>query len=83
MENSQPGQLFSPMPILHFAPYHLLSNKLDKFYEIPIYKTILRIGTMSTTGQSTNFVISVVLPYTQTPDYWIMQGAAIFCSLPD
>lgn len=49
MENSAPGQIFSAMPILHFIPYQIL-KKEDKIYEIPIYKTILRTGSMSTTG---------------------------------
>jgi hypothetical protein len=74
--------LFALVPVIHFHPYKITSATTETHYEIPIYKTIVRAGAMNTNGQSTNFITAVQLPYTRTPDFWIMQGAAIFCSLP-
>ena len=82
METCLAKQLFTPVPIIHFQPFKMLSPTTETQYEIPIYKTIVRSGAMNTNGQSTNYITSVHLPYTKTPDFWIMQGAAIFCSIP-
>lgn len=39
----------------------------------------VRAGMLSTTGHSTNFVVSVHFPTNQSPDYWINKGAALLC----
>ena len=59
MENNLPGILFSNMPIINFIPFYNLQQKNSNNYEIPIYKTILRTGSVSTTGSSTNFITSL------------------------
>lgn len=80
----QPGEMFSLMPIIHFLPRSNILDPLDKkVYSCPVYKTIERRGILSTTGLSTNFVVSVSLPSLKTPEHWILHGTAIVCSLDD
>lgn len=52
-------------------------------YSMPIYKTTLRAGTLSTTGHSTNFILPVDVPTKKKPDWWVMKGAALLCMLND
>jgi dynein heavy chain len=78
--DSHMGELFSTVPIIHFMPSN--THKPDpKDYVCPVYKTSVRAGILSTTGQSTNFVLSVELPSTRDQDYWIHKGSALLCAL--
>lgn len=69
------------MPLIHFQPEE--DHSVDKtLYECPVYKTGARAGTLSTTGQSTNFIISVELPTTEeSPEFWTLRGTALLCAL--
>lgn len=74
------------MPIIQFVPIKSEDKKINEkleIYKCPSYKTSVRAGVLSTTGQSTNFVLAVELPSTEPADYWILQGAALLLQLND
>jgi dynein heavy chain len=58
MEESLSGQMFTNAPIIQFIPAESFVPK-ENDYLCPVYKTLLRAGTLSTTGSSTNFIIAV------------------------
>ena len=65
------------MPVLHFRPIlnSAKDDKTKKFYNCPLYKTSQRAGELSTTGQSTNFILYVPLPIpksTKGVDSWVI-----------
>mmetsp|Transcript_39172 Transcript_39172/g.65698 ORF Transcript_39172/g.65698 Transcript_39172/m.65698 type:complete len:1242 (-) Transcript_39172:75-3800(-) len=82
VEDSKLGELYDTLPLIHFIPKeNYKRNPSD--YEAPCYKTSVRAGTLSTTGQSTNFVLAIDLPSTRKSRYWVLKGAAILCQLND
>jgi len=77
-----PGDMFDPMPLLHFLPVEMYKRR-ESEYSCPLYKTSERSGTLSTTGQSTNFILDVDLPCERTSEHWILRGTALLCQLDD
>lgn len=78
--DAKSGETNYILPILHMEPEMDLQQNVEA-YCCPLYKTALRAGTLSTTGHSTNFIISVELPSTNMQDYWVAKGAALICQL--
>lgn len=79
LAESIPKVLLSRMPKIWFKPE--VTDKINHghSYECPLYKTLERFGTLSTTGHSTNFVVEVRLPIQeQHPEsHWIKRGVAM------
>lgn len=98
LEESRPRELFAAMPYMHLLPKlkidicgvrgcpELYTGHKDgslHAYLCPVYKTSLRQGTLSTTGHSTNFVMSVALPMgvEHEQKHWIKRGVAMLTQL--
>lgn len=87
-----PGVMFSELPPVHFRPVQVpeadalrTPRAAPGRYACPLYKTQARSGALSTTGQSTNFVLHLALPIPSgtQPEQWALQGVAALCSLID
>ncbi|CAH0560320.1 unnamed protein product [Brassicogethes aeneus] len=77
---SNPKELYTDMPVVWLVPEenHV---KPKGVYECPIYKTLTRAGTLSTTGHSTNYVLAIEVPTDKTENHWIKRGVALICAL--
>ena len=75
------SDLFRPMPIISFTPkssYEVPSL----YYRCPLYKTSARVGQLSSTGHSTNFITEMCFKTIDSnPDFWIRRGVAMMCQI--
>ncbi|KAL0223335.1 hypothetical protein P9112_002725 [Eukaryota sp. TZLM1-RC] len=78
---SSPKELFTKFPVIHLLPVVNRVKPENGIYNCPLYKTLSRSGTLSTTGHSTNFVVNIELPTNKPEGHWIKRGAALFCAL--
>ena len=76
------GIFYEKMPPIWFEPIENYNQDPEE-YACPIYKTSVRAGVLSTTGQSTNFIIDAHLPTKQPPTHWIKRGSALLWQLND
>lgn len=80
---SLPKILFDSLPIIWLKPGESSRFLHEGVYMCPVYKTSARRGTLSTTGHSTNYVLSIELPSDQPQKHWINRGVAALCQLDD
>lgn len=66
------------MPLIWFKPMEDYKRDEDE-YACPCYKTGKRAGVLSTTGQSTNFIIHVDMPTKMPTSIWVRRAAAMLC----
>lgn len=90
VDDSLPGQMIVPFPLIHFLPMarpkagqQRKKKTLEEeeqaadIYPCPCYKTSVRAGVLTTTGQSSNFILAVNIPSNEAPEYWTQKGTAL------
>jgi dynein heavy chain len=65
LAESHPKVLLTKMPKMWIKPESQEKINHGHVYECPLYKTLERFGTLSTTGHSTNFVVETMLSMQQ------------------
>ncbi|KPA75851.1 dynein heavy chain putativedynein heavy chain point mutation [Leptomonas pyrrhocoris] len=83
LTESEPKELFISFPVMKLVPL-VPDNAIQcPVYACPCYKTTDRKGVLSTTGHSTNFILTVNLPRDpqQSENHWVLRGTALFTQL--
>uniref|UniRef100_A0A803TTC8 Dynein axonemal heavy chain 3 n=1 Tax=Anolis carolinensis TaxID=28377 RepID=A0A803TTC8_ANOCA len=83
IDESNPKILYDSLPIIWLKPGESSKFLHERIYLCPVYKTSARRGTLSTTGHSTNYVLSIELPSELPQKHWINRGVAALCQLDD
>jgi dynein heavy chain len=85
LTDSLPKVLFEPMPEIWMIPKKRKDLSAKHCYTCPVYKTIERRGTLSTTGHSTNFVLDMTIKMQEhhTTKFWTKRGVAMITQLND
>nr|XP_046487754.1 dynein axonemal heavy chain 1-like [Neodiprion pinetum] len=81
LAESLPKELYTDMPTIMLIPEENHQHPDRGVYDCPVYKTMTRAGTLSTTGHSTNFVLSIEVPSLRPQAHWIKRGVALLCAL--
>ncbi|XP_064629143.1 dynein axonemal heavy chain 1-like isoform X2 [Lineus longissimus] len=81
LAESMPKKLYTDFPPLWLIPTPNRKPPDSGVYECPVYKTLTRAGTLSTTGHSTNFVFAIEVPSNKSQKHWIERGVAMLCAL--
>ncbi|KAJ3012302.1 Dynein heavy chain 7, axonemal [Thoreauomyces humboldtii] len=80
---SHPRVLYDSLPIIWLRPGERSKFDISNTYDCPVYKTSARRGTLSTTGHSTNFVMSMRFLTKAPEEQWVRRGVAGLLQLND
>lgn len=90
INESFPKVLFDELPIMLLDPSFLDPSMVTEdvaqgVYPSPCYKTSERRVVLSTTGHSTNFIMTISLPIQviHSEKYWVWRGVALLSQLDD
>jgi dynein heavy chain len=92
LRDAAPGEMYVDAPRLALRPRLLSSDgpapatapaSSTSLFVCPVYKTLDRRGTLSTTGHSTNFVVEVPLPTRVPSVVWVRRGVALILALDE
>jgi dynein heavy chain len=86
LAESHPKKLYVELPVIWLKPVARGTTSsggqsMTYMYPCPVYKTLRRAGTLSTTGHSTNYVLTIDLPSIHHAEHWVKRGVAAICSL--
>ena len=81
LAESKPKELYTDMLVMWLIPVANRKQPTSGIYLCPVYKTLTRAGTLSTTGHSTNYVVTVEIPSSKPQYHWIKRGVALICAL--
>jgi dynein heavy chain len=81
LADPRPKELFQEVPPILLIPVGDRKIPDSGVYNCPVYKVGTRRGVLSTTGHSTNYVLTVELPTDKPQSFWIKRGVAMICSL--
>ncbi len=85
LAEAKPRELFASVPIVLLLPCKTVDiDKAAHRYPCPVYKTPERAGTLSTTGHSTNFVMTMTLPMPANlqAKHYVKRSVAMFTQSP-
>lgn len=81
LAESRPKELYTEFPVIWLLPKANRKKPETGVYDCPVYKTLTRAGTLTTTGHSSNFVLSIFLPSNHPESHWIKRGVALVTQL--
>jgi dynein heavy chain len=88
IRESKSRELFTEFPVIWLKPIQKGSEtarqeREKSLYACPVYKTTQRAGTLSTTGHSTNYVLTIKIPSQESEKHWVRRGVALLTQLDD
>jgi dynein heavy chain len=83
IEEAELKVLSYAMPTIWLKPVNKAKAEGAKDYHCPVYRVPTRAGTLSTTGHSTNYVMTLPLPSSLDSSHWVLRGVALLTQSPD